>query len=268
MFDQLPETIPYKAKKRKRALALSIGLHVALVALVIGIQMFGPGQLAGVELLTTLYMAPLPPPMAPPPPPPPGVEARESKPAAATEKPRVAETPRPVESTPVKPIEQPTLIQPMAIPKDLARIGETAPSEGRGGVIGGVPGGVIGGVPGGLPGGTIGGVLGGVANAPPPPPPPAPVRVGGSIKEPKITKMVQPVYPEIAVKNRIEGVVVLEATVTEKGTVDKLKVISGPPALVPAAIAAVQQWRYEPTRLNGVPVPVLLTARVSFSVKR
>jgi len=80
--------------------------------------------------------------------------------------------------------------------------------------------------------------------------------------------MVQPVYPATAVKAHIEGDVVLEATVTETGEVQKVKVISGAPELVPAAIQAVQQWRYEPTRLNGVAMPVLLTAKVHFSLNQ
>jgi protein TonB len=75
------------------------------------------------------------------------------------------------------------------------------------------------------------------------------------------------VYPPAAAKRNIQGVVVLEATVTETGTVDKAKVVSGPAELVDAAMEAVRQWRYEPTRLNGTPVAILLTARVSFSVK-
>ena len=60
--------------------------------------------------------------------------------------------------------------------------------------------------------------------------------------------------------------VILEAVVTEQGNVDKLKVISGPPLLIQAAIEAVQNWKYEPTVLNGQPVPVILTAKVNFSL--
>jgi protein TonB len=48
--------------------------------------------------------------------------------------------------------------------------------------------------------------------------------------------------------------------------VDQVKVISGPPLLLDAATQAVSRWRYEPTILNGQPVPVILTARINFSV--
>src|SRR5207244_3707378 len=125
---------------------------------------------------------------------------------------------------------------------------------------------VPGGVPGGIIGGQLGGVVGGSAAAPPPPPPNEPVRVGGAIRVPRIVKMVQPTYPPAAIKQHVEGVVVLDATLTPSGSVEKLKVISGPPALIQAAMEAVQQWHYEPTRLNGVAVPVLLTAKVTFSL--
>ena len=163
---------------------------------------------------------------------------------------------------------KPELITPVEIPKDVAKIVDAAPAAGAGGVIGGVPGGLPGGTLGGIPGGRPGGVPGGAdVAAPVPPPPSAPVRVGGAIREPKITKIVQPVYPPAAVKQGIEGIVTLEAKVTEQGRVEEVKVVSGPPALIDAAIAAVRQWQYEPTRLNGNPVAVLLTAKVSFSLK-
>jgi protein TonB len=58
--------------------------------------------------------------------------------------------------------------------------------------------------------------------------------------------------------------VILEAILTEDGTVDQIRVISGHPLLIDAAINCVKQWRYEPTLLNGIPVRVVLTAKVHF----
>ena len=110
------------------------------------------------------------------------------------------------------------------------------------------------------------------ALAPPPPPPPppkvvapaAPVRVGGMVKEPRPIKVVPPVYPPLASKARVSGTVVLEATLTAQGTVEQIKVMSGHPLLIDAAIECVKQWVYEPTYLNGEPVAVILTAKVNF----
>ncbi len=124
---------------------------------------------------------------------------------------------------------------------------------------GATPEGVATGHPEGAPGGISGGEVGGTGDA---------VRVGGNIRQPEIIKLVKPIYPPEAIKARIEGVVVLEATVTERGDVADIKVISGPPMLTPAAIKAVEEWKYEPTLINGRPVPVILTARVSFSLRQ
>jgi protein TonB len=76
--------------------------------------------------------------------------------------------------------------------------------------------------------------------------------------------MVPPVFPPLASKARVTGTVTLEATLTSQGTVEEIKVISGHPLLTEAAIDCVKQWQYEPTYLNGVPVAVILTAKVHF----
>ena len=158
------------------------------------------------------------------------------------------------------------MIAPTSISRDIARIVETGPAGG--GAPGGVPGGVRGGVPGGVSGGILGGVLGGAATEPVVPPPPAtgPVRVGGNVKQPKLVHIEQPHYPPAAKRAGVEGVVIVEATLTADGTVDKIKVISGPPLLTEAAAEAVSRWKYEPTYLNGQAIPVILTARITFSL--
>jgi protein TonB len=106
--------------------------------------------------------------------------------------------------------------------------------------------------------------------APPPPPPPAPklVRVGGVIREPKKLVHVAPVYPEIARLSQIEGKVTMEAVLDVTGRVESVRVLNAVPLLEDAAVRAVRQWRYTPTELNGVPVPVLMTITVVFSLGR
>lgn len=104
---------------------------------------------------------------------------------------------------------------------------------------------------------------------PPPPPPPAPakpVRIGGSIAEPKLVHRVQPEYPLIAINARKEGVVILEATVGADGAVRQVRVLRSEPLLDRAATEAVKQWRYEPLRLNGQAHPFILTVTVSFTL--
>jgi protein TonB len=121
----------------------------------------------------------------------------------------------------------------------------------------------------GVPGGVIGGAVGGLPEAPPPPPPPpppAPVRVGGAITAPKQLKRVNPTYPPIAQSARVQGVVILEATIGPDGQVKDVRVLRSIPLLDQAAIDAVRQWEYTPTMLNNVPVPVIMTVTVQFTL--
>jgi protein TonB len=124
------------------------------------------------------------------------------------------------------------------------------------------------GVEGGIPGGVVGGVVGGLPDAPPPPPPPPaqPVRVGGQIKQPTKTKHVAPVYPPIAQSARVQGVVIIEAVIGPNGKVQDARVLRSIPLLDQAALDAVKQWEFTPTLLNNVPVPVIMTVTVQFTL--
>jgi protein TonB len=126
--------------------------------------------------------------------------------------------------------------------------------------------GVVGGVAGGIPGGVVGGVVGGIP-PPPPPPPPQVVRVGGDIKEPKKIQDKKPVYPQIAQTAKVQGVVIIEATIGPNGAVQEAKVLRSIPLLDAAALDAVRQWQFTPTLLNGVPVPVIMTVTVNFTLQ-
>ena len=101
---------------------------------------------------------------------------------------------------------------------------------------------------------------------PPPPPPPAPVRGGGNIKPPQETKDVRPQYPSIAQSARVQGVVIIEATIGPNGRVADARVLRSTPLLDAAALDAVRQWEFSPTLLNGVPVPVIMTVTVQFTL--
>jgi protein TonB len=102
---------------------------------------------------------------------------------------------------------------------------------------------------------------------PPEPKKPEPVRVGGEIKAPARSYYVEPKYPSVALAVKEEGTVTLEATIDEAGNVKDLKVIGSRPLLDQAAMEAVSKWRYTPTRLNGVAVPIILTVRVTFALR-
>lgn len=103
--------------------------------------------------------------------------------------------------------------------------------------------------------------------APPPPPPVTePIRPGGKIRPPKKIVDVAPVYPEIARRAQVEGVVILEAIIGENGRVRDVRVLRSNPLLDAAAIDAVRQWQFTPTLLNGQPVSVIMTVTVAFKL--
>jgi protein TonB len=113
----------------------------------------------------------------------------------------------------------------------------------------------------------------GTAAAPPPPaaagtgaPPRAPVRVGGDIREPRKIKHVPPVYPDAARAAGVQGLVILEAIIDRDGNVRDVSVLRSVPQLDQAAIDAVRQWQFTPTLLNTVPVEVIMTVTVNFSL--
>jgi protein TonB len=208
----------------------SILMHAVLVAAVIAAPLMAPGVL------------PLPPAMmaflaaAPLPPPPPPARTAASKALAHV--------------TRTVPVEAPSGIKPDS--------GLVAPDEGP-------PGGVERGVPDSLPGSGIA-----VSPEPPPPPPPtpaAPVRPGGDLLPPTRTRNVQPEYPAIAQAARVQGIVIVEAIIGTDGRVRDARVLRSIPLLDRAAVEAVRQWEYTPSRLNGVPVPVLMTVTVTFTLR-
>jgi len=127
--------------------------------------------------------------------------------------------------------------------------------------------------PAGVPDGWIGGSENlDTTSAPPPPPPPVrtppePLRVGGIIRAPQKIRNVDPVYPQIAQAARLQGLVVIEATIDEHGRVANARVLRSEPLLEQAAITAVRQWEFTPTLLNGVPVAVVMTVTVHFTLR-
>ena len=98
--------------------------------------------------------------------------------------------------------------------------------------------------------------------------PPPPVRPGGAVRQPIKTYNVDPVYPAMAQAARIQGIVIIEATLSEDGRVVNARILRSVPLLDQAALDAVRQWQYTPTTLNGVKVPVIMTVTVNFTLSR
>jgi periplasmic protein TonB len=109
----------------------------------------------------------------------------------------------------------------------------------------------------GTPGGSI------PTSQHPVPPPldnPPPTVVRRSISEPaqmaQLIRRVEPIYPPLAIQIHREGRVELHALISTTGTIESLEAISGDPFFIQSALAAVREWRYRPTILNGRPIEV------------
>jgi TonB family protein len=92
------------------------------------------------------------------------------------------------------------------------------------------------------------------------------VRVSSGVAQGLLIKKVNPEYPPEAKDEQIQGVVLLQVIIDKEGNVANIKLISGHPALAPAAMEAVAQWRYRPYLLNGSPVEVETQVRVNFTL--
>jgi protein TonB len=106
----------------------------------------------------------------------------------------------------------------------------------------------------------------GPAVALPAPPVTPPVRVGGVIRAPQRIVNVTPNYPAIAREAHAQGLVIIEATIDERGNVVRARILKSIPLLDEAALAAVRQWKFTPTLLNGVAVPIVMTVTVNFAL--
>jgi protein TonB len=178
---------------------------------------------------------------------------------------------------PVRPLQirEGILTAPRMIPPRAAAIEDPPPEPSGYGVAGGIDGGAPDGVRDGLMSGILADAMRAAPQVRPPEPAAAPV-VNAAAREPIRVKMgglvqlgqpvhrVEPRYPPLARQARIAGEVELAAVVGTDGRIRELKVVRGHPLLLRAALDAVRQWIYAPTRLNGDPVEVIAPIIVTF----
>jgi protein TonB len=96
--------------------------------------------------------------------------------------------------------------------------------------------------------------------------PAKPLPISSGVMAGNLLSRTLPQYPATVRAMRIQGVVVLQATISKTGSIENLRVVSGPPLFRQAAIDAVQTWRYKPYLLNGDPVEVETTINVVFNL--
>jgi protein TonB len=91
-----------------------------------------------------------------------------------------------------------------------------------------------------------------------------PLPVSTGVLQGMLIAPIRPVYPVIAKAAGVQGTVVLEAVISRTGTIESLRVVSGPQMLQNAALDAIREARYRPFRLNGEPTAVQTTITVNF----
>lgn len=240
--DSLLESGGKLKDKRGRYTTVAFLIEAVILGIALLIPLYYTETLPAAQLITFL--------VAPPPPPPP-------PPAAALVK--IQKVVK-VETD----LDNGKLRTPSRIPKTIQKIVEDTPPP-----VVNTQAGVIGGVPGGVPGGQLNGVIGGIISSTPTTvptlaPPPKVVRVSSGVSAGMLIRRIQPNYPPLARQARVQGSVLLEATISENGDIVDLHVVSGHPMLVAAAVEAVKQWRYRPYLLNGQPVSVQTQVQVNF----
>jgi len=119
---------------------------------------------------------------------------------------------------------------------------------------------------GGTAGGVMGSIFGEATKTQVKAAPPKKVTISAGVMVGNLLLKTQPNYPPIAKAARVQGTVVLQATISKTGSIENLKVVSGPAMLQQAALDAVRTWRYRPYLLNNEPVEVETTVNVIFTL--
>ena len=88
-----------------------------------------------------------------------------------------------------------------------------------------------------------------------------------SASVPELRQTVETTYPLLGQHARVQGSVVLQAVVGSDGTIENLRVVSGPAVLATAAQQAVRQWRFKPYLQNGQPVETKARIIVNFTIR-
>jgi periplasmic protein TonB len=221
------------ARRRAWLLPLSIAAHGVVLAGVFIAPIMADAELPDPAHAAPIYVEVTIPQMPPAPRPPGDPQPRPAKAA-------------PMANPDVAPVTAPDHIAPT---RETAGVVETAIPSGEGL---------------GFPGVPVTDSGGGFVEAAPPR---KPLRVGGDILPPKKIRDVPPRYPVVAQQARIEGTVIIEAVIGVDGHVQSARSLRRTPFLEDAALEAVRQWVFTPTRLNGEAVPVVMTVTVSFQLR-
>jgi periplasmic protein TonB len=229
MFRPVPAT-----RRRGWLIPVSVAAHGVAVSALFIVPLMADGELPEPARAAPIYVEVTIPTLPPAPKPPQRAPSQPAR-AAATSNPDAA------------PISVPDRIAPE---HDMPVGIETGLPVGEGIGVVGVP-----------VGESVGDYL------PPQPAAQKPFRVGGEVRAPRKIHDVAPRYPVIAQQARIQGTVIIEAVIGADGRVQSARSLKPTPFLEEAALEAVRQWVFTPTKLNGEPVPVVMTVTVDFRLQ-
>lgn len=255
MFESSLIDLEEKKHPRRRwaPLPIAIALHLVVLASVALAQVWQVSEVGEPQIVSPFHMVTLPPPPAP---------------AGGGRRPH---------TTVPKPEKPPVLAQPdqQEVPDEIPEPAAENSTAEEGPVVEGdsefgVPGGAEDGVPGGdpsSPGG--GGGIGLDTLAAAPPQEETILRVTGAVQRPVPLSRPQPRYTEVARRAAVQGAVVLEAIIDERGRVVDARILKGlPMGLDQEALSAVREWTFQPATLGGRPVKVFYTLTVHFQIQR
>lgn len=258
---RMGEAAPGEAPSRRwgQALVVAVAVHVAGLAAGMLLPSARPEKAPAAPEPELVFLTFAPPPPAP---------AQAGAATAEKARPVQARTPKPVERQFIAPVPKP-VPEPVETKPEPEPVVDTAPTEptapeptavaantGVGAVVGGVVGGVIGGQQGGVLGAS-----GGTGEA---------LGLKQVSRPPAVLKQVAPDYPRRARSDGVQGLVLVRIIVGTDGKVEpeNTRIIRSVPALDPAAIAAVNRWRFSPALgREGRPVRVIIEIPVEFSLK-
>ena len=239
--------MPARSRSAAAAVPFSLGVHAAAVGGLLAVPLLGsanpPPVPVRAPIIETIPIAVprvtvVPPPAAP------------TRPG-----------PRSASRAPDRPVEEAPATTPVPLTADPPPLADTAHDGAgcAGCALTTDPGPSGSGVPGFPPGSTGPGVGDGTGSAP--------LVVGPQVAAPAKLRHVDPEYPELAKRAGVQGQVVIECIIDRDGRVASTRLVRSIPVLDAAAVAAVEQWRYRPTLLRGVPVAVLMTVTVNFRLR-
>jgi protein TonB len=253
---------PKRRNRRWYAFPIAVGLHLSVAAFVLGAQYWQVGEIHEPRESSVYFVT-----MAPPPPPPLAGSSGAPKPPE-----------------PTKPIPVVTATQGPVQPEKVTELPETEPLKGSSQEdLGGDPDGDVNGDPNGKKDGVVNGDPDSDFNpglfpgsdrvtplAPEAPHSEGPIHITARVKKPVVIEStrISPRYTEAARRARLQGSVIVQAVIDERGNVTEVEVLRGlPMGLDKSAVEAVSQWKFTPATLEGRAVKVYYALTVYFEVK-